>query len=259
MDYAALEPGAAASDAIRHIAQSLGLDPAHGVTVRLTGPVPLADEEFASLAQDAHLSSGRCLRRCWESCGWRSGRRASFLRSSVTTLIGLVLTAAVGLLVDRPLQPHLDGLHSAFRGPRRRFQHSVQRPCPGRAAGPAQPRGGARRDGRQHRPGAGAVGSGDRRGLLRLPSDQLYRRGRTRSHCRPRHDRGVLSQHRAPAGAAGPAAVPAGADGGGRLRHAGARRALREPASSRRAGVGARCGDRLDARCCRWCASTSIR
>ena len=31
-------------------------------------------------------------------------------------------------------------------------------------------------------------------------------------------------QHRAPAGALGPAAVPAGADGGGRLHHAGARR-----------------------------------
>ena len=30
MDYAALEPGAAASDAIRTIAQSLGLDEAHG-------------------------------------------------------------------------------------------------------------------------------------------------------------------------------------------------------------------------------------
>ena len=61
MDYAALQPGAAASDAIRHIARSLGLDPAHGVTIRLTGPVPLADEEFASLAQDVHIVLGTML------------------------------------------------------------------------------------------------------------------------------------------------------------------------------------------------------
>ena len=58
MDYTALEPGAAASEAIRDTARSLDLDPAHGVSVRLTGTVPLADEEFATLAQDAHLVLG---------------------------------------------------------------------------------------------------------------------------------------------------------------------------------------------------------
>ena len=55
MDYSALQPGQAASNAIRTIARSLALDPAHGVTIRLTGPVPLGDEEFASLAEDSHL------------------------------------------------------------------------------------------------------------------------------------------------------------------------------------------------------------
>jgi len=58
LDYAALEPGQAASDSIREIARSLGLDAAHGVSVRLTGPVPLADEEFGTLAEDAHLILG---------------------------------------------------------------------------------------------------------------------------------------------------------------------------------------------------------
>ena len=55
MDYSQLRPGQRASDAIRATARSLGLDPAHGVTVRLTGQVPLADEEFGSLADDAGL------------------------------------------------------------------------------------------------------------------------------------------------------------------------------------------------------------
>jgi uncharacterized protein len=99
MDYAALEPGAAASDAIRAIAQSLGLDEAHGVSVRLTGPVPLADEEFASLAQDAHLVLGAMLVALFGIL-WLAVRSVRVvLAITLTTLIGLVLTAAVGLLV----------------------------------------------------------------------------------------------------------------------------------------------------------------
>ena len=41
LDFDRLEPGARASEAIRAAAKSLGLDAAHGVKVRLTGPVPL--------------------------------------------------------------------------------------------------------------------------------------------------------------------------------------------------------------------------
>jgi hopanoid biosynthesis associated RND transporter like protein HpnN len=99
MDYAALEPGAAASDAIRHISRSLGLDPAHGVSIRLTGPVPLADEEFASLAQDVHLVLGAMIVALLGIL-WLAVRSARVvLAIVVTTLMGLVLTAACGLLV----------------------------------------------------------------------------------------------------------------------------------------------------------------
>lgn len=98
MNYAALEPGAAASDAIRHIAGSLGLDPAHGVSIRLTGPVPLADEEFASLAQDIHLVLGAMLAALLGIL-WLAVRSARVVFAIVvTTLIGLVLTTACGLL-----------------------------------------------------------------------------------------------------------------------------------------------------------------
>lgn len=99
MDYAALEPGAAASDAIRLISRSLGLDPAHGVSIRLTGPVPLADEEFASLAQDVHLVLGAMIVALLGIL-WLAVRSARVvLAIVVTTLMGLVLTAACGLLV----------------------------------------------------------------------------------------------------------------------------------------------------------------
>jgi hopanoid biosynthesis associated RND transporter like protein HpnN len=99
MDYAALEPGASASDAIRHISRSLGLDPAHGVSIRLTGPVPLADEEFASLAQDIHLVLGAMVVALLGIL-WLAVRSARVvLAIVVTTLMGLVLTTACGLLV----------------------------------------------------------------------------------------------------------------------------------------------------------------
>jgi uncharacterized protein len=99
MDYAALQPGAAASDAIRHIAGSLGLDSAHGVSIRLTGPVPLADEEFASLAQDVHIVLGTMLAALLGIL-WLAVRSTRVVLAIVaTTLAGLVLTAACGLLI----------------------------------------------------------------------------------------------------------------------------------------------------------------
>ena len=98
MDYTALEPGAAASRAIRATAQALGLNAAHGVMVRLTGPVPLADEEFASLAQDAHLVLGAMLVALLGIL-WLAVRSVRVVLAIViTTIVGLVITTAVGLV-----------------------------------------------------------------------------------------------------------------------------------------------------------------
>ena len=55
LDPGALEPGAVASAAARDAARALALTPEHGVRVRLTGPVALTDEEFASLLERAGL------------------------------------------------------------------------------------------------------------------------------------------------------------------------------------------------------------
>jgi len=98
MDYAALEPGAAASEAIRATARSLGLDAEHGVTVRLTGQVPLSDEEFATLAQDAHLLLGAMFVALLGIL-WLAVRSARVVIAIlVTTIVGLIMTAAIGLL-----------------------------------------------------------------------------------------------------------------------------------------------------------------
>ncbi|MBI1776108.1 MAG: MMPL family transporter [Proteobacteria bacterium] len=57
LDFGELAPGGKPSTAIREAARSLELTPEHGVRVRLTGPVPLGDEEFASVAEGAVQSS----------------------------------------------------------------------------------------------------------------------------------------------------------------------------------------------------------
>ena len=99
LDYTALEPGADASAAIRQIAKDAGLTPENGITVRLTGPVPLSDEEFASLADRAILMAsamiGAVLLMLWLAV--RSARVTAAIMG--TTIVGLVVTAGLGLLI----------------------------------------------------------------------------------------------------------------------------------------------------------------
>jgi hopanoid biosynthesis associated RND transporter like protein HpnN len=98
MDYGALQPGAAGGEAIRRTARELGLTPEHGITLRLTGGVPLADEEFASLADDAELVTGAML-LALIGILWLAVRSIRFVIAILaTTLLGLVVTAGLGLL-----------------------------------------------------------------------------------------------------------------------------------------------------------------
>jgi len=57
LNYKALEPGEAASKAIRAMAEEMHLTRDQGVTVRLTGSVALNDEEFASVADGTTLAT----------------------------------------------------------------------------------------------------------------------------------------------------------------------------------------------------------
>jgi hopanoid biosynthesis associated RND transporter like protein HpnN len=99
MDFGKLKPGSNASAVVRITAASLGLDPAHGVRVRLTGPVPLEDEEFGTLAERAALIAtialGAILVMLWFAV--RSPRVIAAIL--ITTLVGLVCAMAWGLLL----------------------------------------------------------------------------------------------------------------------------------------------------------------
>jgi len=99
LDYSALQPGAAASNVIRTTARSLDLDPAHGVSIGLTGPVPLGDEEFASLAEDADVVAGAMLLALLGILWWAVHSARVVAAILVTTLMGLAMTTGLGLLV----------------------------------------------------------------------------------------------------------------------------------------------------------------
>ena len=98
LDFGALEPGAAATAAVRAAARELNLDADHGVRLRLTGPVPLADEEFATLADDAAPMTGVMVLALLAVL-WAAVRSVRFVAAIVaTTLLGLAVTTGLGLL-----------------------------------------------------------------------------------------------------------------------------------------------------------------
>ena len=56
LDLSSLEPGGDATALIRQFATELGLTPEHGIRLRLTGQVPLTDEEFTTVAEGTGTS-----------------------------------------------------------------------------------------------------------------------------------------------------------------------------------------------------------
>lgn len=99
LDYSRLEPGAEANATIRALAARLNLNPATGVTVRLTGPVPLADEEFASVAERA-LPIGILMMSAILLTLWLAVRSVRIIVAILATLAaGFLVTTAAGLLL----------------------------------------------------------------------------------------------------------------------------------------------------------------
>ena len=97
LDFTQLRPGQLPVDAIRATATRLGLDSAHGVRVRVTGPVALEDDEFATLAQRAGLIASVATAAIILML-WLAVRSPRLIASILITMIaGLVATTALGL------------------------------------------------------------------------------------------------------------------------------------------------------------------
>jgi hopanoid biosynthesis associated RND transporter like protein HpnN len=105
LDYAALEPGQAATDAVRQTAADAKLGSDYGATVRLTGSVPLADQQFATLREgvllNALLTAAIVLIVLWLAL-----RSIKIVVAAVLCIaVGLVVTAALGLLMVGAFNP----------------------------------------------------------------------------------------------------------------------------------------------------------
>jgi hopanoid biosynthesis associated RND transporter like protein HpnN len=99
LNYGALAPGATASATLRQIAADLGLTPANGVTVRLTGSVPIADEEFLTLTDRAALMATLMMAAILTTL-WAAVRSVKIVAAILITLFtGLAITTAIGLAV----------------------------------------------------------------------------------------------------------------------------------------------------------------
>jgi hopanoid biosynthesis associated RND transporter like protein HpnN len=105
LDYTGLEPGEKAITAIRKTVADLKLDSEYGARVRLTGPVPIQDEEFATLKENAELNAAVSLAFLvgilWLALGsWRI-----ITAVLLSIFVGLSITAALGLMMVGSLNP----------------------------------------------------------------------------------------------------------------------------------------------------------
>jgi hypothetical protein len=99
LDFTTLRPGAKASDFIRESVHDLALDPFHGVFVRLTGAIPLQDEQFGSLTRGIVLIAAMALAAILLML-WLAVRLPRLIGAILLTmLIGLTAAMAGGLLI----------------------------------------------------------------------------------------------------------------------------------------------------------------
>jgi hopanoid biosynthesis associated RND transporter like protein HpnN len=99
LDFNALEPGKDATDAIRQAARDLNLAGEYGARVRLTGPVPMADEEFATV-QDGAVVNGIGTVLVVLFILWMALHSPKIISAVFANLfIGLSITTAAGLMM----------------------------------------------------------------------------------------------------------------------------------------------------------------
>src|SRR5215207_593562 len=105
LDYAAVEPGRAATEAIEAAAQRLNLAADLQARVRVTGLVPMNDAQFSVLQEHAVLNGaitlGAVLLVLWWAVRWWRIIAAA----SISLFCGLAIAAALGLLLVGALNP----------------------------------------------------------------------------------------------------------------------------------------------------------
>ena len=99
LDYSEPSPAERATDYIRKTAADLNIASKYQARLRLTGPVPMADEEFATIKENAGLNASVTiavvLLILWLALRWVRIIFAVF----ACLIVGLAMTAAAGLLM----------------------------------------------------------------------------------------------------------------------------------------------------------------
>ena len=95
LDFTALMPGKAATDAIRSAASDLATQ--YGARVRLTGPVAIADEEYATLQEGAFVNTTLTIVVVLTILWLALRSFGIILAVFISLLVGLSITAAIGL------------------------------------------------------------------------------------------------------------------------------------------------------------------
>jgi uncharacterized protein len=99
LDYSELQPGMKASNAIRQAVAELDLAGKYQARVRLTGPVPMNDDQFATIKDNAGLNAfltiAVVLFIMWMALRWWQIILAVF----ISLAVGLAVTAALGIVM----------------------------------------------------------------------------------------------------------------------------------------------------------------
>jgi hopanoid biosynthesis associated RND transporter like protein HpnN len=99
LDYSELEPGKGATDAIRQAATDLNFAGQYSARVRLTGPVPIANEEYSTVQEGAILNGVATVLIVLVILWMALHSSKIIFAVFVNLFIGLSLTTAVGLMM----------------------------------------------------------------------------------------------------------------------------------------------------------------
>ncbi|HWF93719.1 MAG TPA: MMPL family transporter [Xanthobacteraceae bacterium] len=105
LDYGALEPGKKATDAIRQAAADLHLDTQYHARLRLTGAIPIQDEEFATLKDHAAENALGTIIVVLTILWLALKSPKIILAVFISIFMGLAITAAIGLRMVGALNP----------------------------------------------------------------------------------------------------------------------------------------------------------
>ena len=105
LDFRDLQPGRKATAVIREAINKLGLNGNSGVRVRLTGSVVLSGEEFDTIADGAAMNASVTLLLVGFVLWLALKKTRIILAVFVNLIVGLVITAAIGLWMVKEFNP----------------------------------------------------------------------------------------------------------------------------------------------------------